>query len=277
MGVTLSRKLLLLALGLMVMMVLGSALANADTDPATLHIGAGAGTACATGCAGAPNLIGSGNTVDVFQTSEGTPAAVPAPQLLILGVANDTTNLFATDPISGVTYFNPYTGQTTGGTAGSSSFATGTEFAGMSSPTAGTGFFGDMTSGQEVYSFLGLGGAGVDASNNFVNWSGADLAINGITATNFGIYAFDLTGATLGPSGLINILFNSGVLPLGTYAVAYSQNSVGTPYVTAFTEAGLTATTTTVPEPRTLMLLGTGLLGLALTLKRRVRVTGLST
>ena len=97
------------ALGALLMMFLPIVQASADS---TLHIGAGAGTACAMGCAGDPNAIGNGNTIDIFQTSGGSKDTLGQPQLLILGIPNDTTNLFASDPISGVTYINPYPGGT---------------------------------------------------------------------------------------------------------------------------------------------------------------------
>jgi len=237
-------KASLLVLAFAVIATLVPTVTKADS---TLHIGPGAGTACATGCAGEPNLIGSGNIVDIFQTSGGANATLTPPQLLILGVPNDTTNLFASDPITGVTYTNPYPGGTS--TAGSSPSIT---------------FEGAMTSGQEVYSFLGLSG---NASNSFTNWSAADATINGITATGFGIYELSLTGANLGPKGLINILFASGSLPLGTFAVGYGMNSDGKPFDTPFTEAGLTSSNA-VPEPCTLLLLGTGALALTRFRKR---------
>src|SRR5438132_13148223 len=153
-----SRKLISLVLAVAAISLFAPVFAKADS---TLHIGPGAGTPCATGCAGEPNLIGSGDIIDIFQTSGGANATVNQPQLLILGIPNDTTNLFASDPITGVTYTNPYPGGTS--TAGSSPSIT---------------FEGAMTSGQEVYSFLGLSG---NASNSFTNWSAADATINGIT------------------------------------------------------------------------------------------------
>src|SRR5215472_9300651 len=58
-----------------------------DADPSTLHIGAGAGTVCATGCGGHPNLIGTGSGVDIYQNSSGAPN-LSQPLLLILGVPN---------------------------------------------------------------------------------------------------------------------------------------------------------------------------------------------
>jgi len=246
------RKLCLLTLAVTITTLLASGFARANS---TLHIGPGAGTACATGCAGDPNLLGTGDVLDIFQNSGGANATVIQAQTLILGIANDTTNLFASNPVAGVTYINSYPGGTS--TAGSAT-----------SPS----FIGTMTAGTDVYTFLGLSG---NNSNSFTNWAAADASINGITATNFGIYELSLSGADLGPKGLINVLFNSGALPLGTFAVAWGTNADGSTFATPFTEAGLTSSPSspppaTVPEPSTLLLLGTGVFAVA----RRARKLG---
>jgi len=231
----------------------------------TLHIGPGAGTTCAEGCAGDPNLIGNGANVDIFQESGGAKNLVQ-PLFLIIGIPNDTTNLFASDPISGVTFFNPYPGGK--GTPGSSAFATAGIY-GLKSPVV-DGFFGDMGPGSEIYSFLTLQGP-TNKSNSFTNWSAADLSINGITATDFGTYVFALNGAELGPKGLVDIMIAGG-LPLGSFVVGYGQTANGKVFDTPFTEAGLTSSTTSIPEPASMLLFATGLLGLGAALRRRLGV-----
>lgn len=257
--------------------------ADAQTllDPSTLHVGAGVGTACQTGCAGDPNKIGPGGTLDIFQESS-APAAVDAPILLILSVPNDTVNNTGTyfGPTAagvytsiGVQFYNPYTsGSPVSGTAnvaGTGLFtnASKNNLGLQANPGPLTGaFYGSLGPGQEVYSFLNFtGGGGIDNSNSFTNFT---LAGNDPTATSFGIYVIALSGSTLAGNGLINV---TGLnVPTGTFVDAFGEGSKNSQaFVVPFTEAGFTGPSPT-PEPSSILLFGTGLLLAGGILRRRL-------
>jgi hypothetical protein len=124
-----------------------------------------------------------------------------------------------------------------------------------------------MTS-SNVYSFLGLSGA--NKSNSFTNWSAAALAVDGIQATNFGIYVFSLKTSGFAGHDYLNIQTN--LLPEGTFAVAYGRSD-GKAYSTAFTNAGmrdLPPAPRAVPEPMPLVLICLGLFGIAYLTKRKI-------
>jgi hypothetical protein len=195
----------------------------------TLHIGPGSGTKCATGCSGDPNLLAGARNVDIYQTSNGAQT-LSQPVLLILGVPSQFDHLMPAMPIQGITSTNPYPGGTTAtGTAG---FAAGGTY-GLIDPIS-DGFFGAMLAGQEVYTFLGLGGA--NKSNSFTNWAAEDQEYVDLTVTGFDVHVYAIN-ADLGPNGLINISLVQNV-PKGTYVVAYGATN-GKFYSVPFTEAGL--------------------------------------
>ena len=182
------------------------------------------------------------NSVSITQGSAGQPSLI-APQLLILGVPNDTTNLFPTNPISSVTYSG------TPPVPGSSGFATAGTY-GLT-PPVDLGFFGDFTALNtgSVYDFLTLQGP-TDNSNTFSNWQKRVLKFSSISASNFGIYVFALTGHTLDPKATVTIGF-SPVPPNGTFPVGYGQDGAVPPAVFDMSVVSATILNLAGPAPLT--------------------------
>lgn len=236
---------------------LTTAIAQADTitypgadplDPAVMHIGDPPNTG--TYLFGSEVRPISDTTLGILENGSGQPTLVD-PLLLILGVPN-MTNLTFTAP--------SITLSSGTGTIGGTNVFSGTW-------NTSTGYVGNFTAGNnDVYQFIGLNPSG-NASNNFVNWHDADLAVNGIDASGFGIFVYTLTGTGITGGSTVDVTFGSP-LALGTFVVAYGQDArdPAHSYTTPFTEAGLT--NNPVPEPATIFLLGSGLFGLAFSRKR---------
>lgn len=258
------RKVLLFAL---LFIALGSLIIVPQVlAESTIHVGPGGTTGCALG--GCPlfnnEVNGFTTSIDLFQTSGGAPALDPT-IWLIFAVPNDTSKGTALS-ISNLT-------SAVLNDAGSGYSPTAVPFGFM-------GFEGLMGPGNDVYSFLGktvLDGLKVNKSNSFTNFAAWDLAVDGITAKNFGIYVFTFTSSDFDGKDFLNATVKG--IPLGTFAVGWGEittidkhghkhiKQFGTP----FTEAGLETQGTSVPEPSSLMLLTSGLLGMGAFLRRKLK------
>src|SRR5206468_4942070 len=93
------RMVKLRGVGLAILLLCFAGL-SAAVGQSTLHIGPGAGTTCATGCAGDPNLLSGARNVDVYQNAGGAPTAAQ-PVLLILGVPSQYDHFMPAMPITG--------------------------------------------------------------------------------------------------------------------------------------------------------------------------------
>ncbi len=249
-----------------------------DVDPATLHIGTGAGTANAIGnLQNDPTFVSTTN-FSIYQ-NQGGAINISNPLVLLLAVPNTVT---LTGGISSATLYNPYSAYPNGG-------VTLTATAGVN-PSVGYGtltntsgaFQTTMTSG-DLYSTIGLGAPVGNGSFNWSNFTSQFLP-NGSPnpdygVTSFSIYAYSLTsaGANLGEKGLANIFWSGAGLPNGTFIAAFGTSPANhgkvTPYSVPFTQAGLVGTPPPpppkVPEPSSLLIFGSGLLGLGLWGRKR--------
>lgn len=232
---------------LLLLLVLTVVPALADS---TLHIGPGYPNACDTG--GCPLFNGETNgfttTLDIYQNSGGAPT-LNNPVELIFAVPHGG----AAPSISGVQLIDSDMGF----------LATSVTFASLGSP-------GTMSSG-DIYTFLGFK---VNKSNNLGNLSAWDLAVDGLTVSSFDIYVFQLNTSGFSANDFLTMSVSA---PLGSFAVGYGTSGSGkhiTQWGTPFTEAGLQngggSPPPSVPEPSSMLLMGSGILSALGVIRRKI-------
>lgn len=144
------------------------------------------------------------------------------------------------------------------------------KFGGLWKPS--TGYVPTQLTSGSAYPLV-ISGFNGDGSQNFSNFSTWDAHL-GITATTYALFVYTISGVNLAQSQYVTVDFSGSGLPLGTFAFVYGCQ-LGQPtsspcspngniFSTPFTHTGIV-----VPEPASLTLLGSGLLGLAGFRRRR--------
>jgi hypothetical protein len=221
------------ALAMVLTVGMSTASAQFNEDPATLHIGGALGNNTLD-----PVQLGNTGFVTVTNVSSGA-GDLNVPWLLILGIPDATSTSATITSVNGAT-----------------TSISGTYEASMTSSTKDAYTVLQNTSGSGVENQVPL-----DNSNNWTNWSGAESSINGIHASSFGLFEFQVP-QTLSGGGTDTFQFSG--LPVGAFVIAYGEtgpdkNGKFTPYDTPFTQAGLeTGTNTVGPAPPGLALVLSG-------------------
>lgn len=206
---------------------------------------------CSAAPSGDPVVLTSVSGASGFQIGLSGNKSSVAPILLIVGTYDGAAapSISYTNASNVTTVFNP------GGTA----------LYGWNGSSTGVTFNG---SNSNAYAALGIGPLSGGQSENFGNWNTGEVSIGLAAATSYTLYVYELNGVNFTGNGTITLDMNGGTT--GDYILGYACETSGTPCSngkvgdTPFTTAGLDdAPNTPTPEPGALLLLGTGLLGVA--------------
>ncbi|HXH68467.1 MAG TPA: PEP-CTERM sorting domain-containing protein [Candidatus Limnocylindrales bacterium] len=263
------KKVLVLSLGLVLVALMSGVPALADStivydDPANLHIGPGAGTTCATGCGSDPNTIGT-TGFDIYYNSQGSGnLAIGDPFYVIVATPVYTGSTNSPTVGGTATLISPYPGgsSTTVNVGGAQ---TGTEMTSANSGTIKSVYdaVGITLNTNNSFSFVNMvacdnGTAGC-ANGSLL---GSNAPLFGVNIVGFDVSFFSIGTTNFNPGDLLDF---TGTLPIGSYVAAVGVNGTEA-WAVPFTESGLV---TGVPEPSSLLMLGAGLLGMALLASRR--------
>lgn len=236
-------------------------------DPAVLHLGDPANSGAYL--YNDKEVLPVSKNVQIYLNSNGVKIDLHDPVLLIIGVPNPVSNFVA----PGISYMPPDPANKEG--PGGANVYGGN----WDETTGYDGYYTALSPEKDVYEFMSL--FPIDAaSNHFKNWSGAVKQVTGIDVDGFGIFVYTLEQTVFSGQDTIDITFDTW-LPQGTMMVGYGQtwedkkgDTYITGYTTPFTEAGMQnriPPQEVVPEPSTVVLLGSGLLGLLYAGRRRNR------